>query len=56
MPAVRVIGSDGEEHLGGAALVHGFVAFGGLFQGQGEIEHLAGQHHAQCLLLLVGYN
>lgn len=38
--------SEGEEHLGGAALVHGLVALCRLLQGQGEVEDLAGVDRA----------
>src|SRR4051812_44070621 len=34
-------GSEGEQHLGGAALVHRLVALGRLLQREGEVEDLA---------------
>src|SRR6478752_3825159 len=45
MAVVRVMtgeSSGGEQGLDGAAFVHRLVAFGGVLQGQGEVEHLAG--------------
>lgn len=37
-PEARAGASEGEEHLGGAPLVHGLVALRGPVQGQGEVE------------------